>query len=185
MYRCICVLCTASSHTVSSIYIRITHTIHLHSYRPHHPFTFVSPTTTTTTTHTTTTQGCALFLTGNTLQCHAHYTLGRLQKHMQRVRKPTTATETPKKTTTPKATTTPKETTTIKGSSRVYGVPQGGGFTYVSCPHYLGEIVIYTGLAVGFGWEQPLLWVVLAWVVCGVGRGRLYVGVWERGGVWQ
>lgn len=41
----------------------------------------------------------------------------------------------------------------------------GGAFAWVSSPHYLGEIVIYAGLALGFGSMQPLLWVVLTWVV--------------------
>jgi hypothetical protein len=45
-----------------------------------------------------------------------------------------------------------------------YGVPTGGGFQLVSCPHFLGEIIIYLGLAIVCeGRAMTLL--VLAWVV--------------------
>lgn len=45
-----------------------------------------------------------------------------------------------------------------------YAVPQGGGFEWVSCPHYLGEIVIYVGLALA-SQGTALALLVLAWVV--------------------
>lgn len=41
----------------------------------------------------------------------------------------------------------------------------GGPFHWVSCPHYLGEIVIYAGLALLAGQELPLTPLVLCWVV--------------------
>ena len=41
----------------------------------------------------------------------------------------------------------------------------GGPFNFVSCPHYLGEIVIYTGLALLTGPELPLTVLILCWVV--------------------
>ena len=45
-----------------------------------------------------------------------------------------------------------------------YALPRGGGFEWVSCPHYLGEIVIYAGLAVASEFRGLSL-LVLAWVV--------------------
>jgi len=33
------------------------------------------------------------------------------------------------------------------GAERGYRIPRGGGFRYVSCPHYLGELLAWTGLA--------------------------------------
>lgn len=41
----------------------------------------------------------------------------------------------------------------------------GGPFHWVSCPHYLGEIVIYAGLALLAGEELPLTLLILCWVV--------------------
>ncbi len=43
--------------------------------------------------------------------------------------------------------------------------PSGGPFRWVSCPHYLGEIVIYAGLALLAGQELPLTLLILCWVV--------------------
>jgi hypothetical protein len=42
----------------------------------------------------------------------------------------------------------------------------GGGFELVSCPHYLGEMVIYLGLALVTGQSRCLPWVIFTWVVC-------------------
>lgn len=41
----------------------------------------------------------------------------------------------------------------------------GGPFCWVSCPHYLAEIIIYTGLAILAGNELPLTLLILCWVV--------------------
>jgi 3-oxo-5-alpha-steroid 4-dehydrogenase len=41
----------------------------------------------------------------------------------------------------------------------------GGGFDYVSCPHFLGEIILYGGLLLVTGREMVLPWLVFAWVV--------------------
>lgn len=38
-------------------------------------------------------------------------------------------------------------------------------FEYVSCPHYLAEVVIYCGLALLAGGTQPAVWLILLWVV--------------------
>ena len=48
----------------------------------------------------------------------------------------------------------------------------GGGFELVSCPHYLGEIVIYVGLTLLLDFKRPLSWLPLVWVV----RIIVYVG---------
>ena len=41
----------------------------------------------------------------------------------------------------------------------------GGGFELVSCPHYLGEVVIYAGLALAVGGRSSAAWLMLIWVV--------------------
>ena len=38
-----------------------------------------------------------------------------------------------------------------KAASRAYGVPRGGWFEAVSCPHYLAEVMLYAGLVVAAG----------------------------------
>lgn len=45
-----------------------------------------------------------------------------------------------------------------------YVVPRGGAFEWVSCPHYLGEIVIYCGFCVAQR-GAPFATLVLMWVV--------------------
>lgn len=42
-----------------------------------------------------------------------------------------------------------------------YKIPKGGGFTYVSSPHYLGELIEWTGWAIAT-WGAPTL-AFLAW----------------------
>lgn len=50
----------------------------------------------------------------------------------------------------------------------------GGAFELVSCPHYLGEVVIYAGLAVALAGRRVTAWLMLLWVVS---RGA---GGWQR-----
>lgn len=45
----------------------------------------------------------------------------------------------------------------------------GGAFELVSCPHYLGEVVIYAGLALALAGQRVTAWLMLLWVVS---RGR-------------
>ncbi|MFT6399640.1 MAG: hypothetical protein ACJAYU_004409 [Bradymonadia bacterium] len=45
-----------------------------------------------------------------------------------------------------------------------YKIPKGGGFTYVSSPHYLGELIEWTGWAIAT-WGAPTL-AFLAWTSC-------------------
>ncbi|ONK63168.1 uncharacterized protein A4U43_C07F12110 [Asparagus officinalis] len=46
-----------------------------------------------------------------------------------------------------------------------YVIPHGDWFEYVSCPHYLFEIVIYAGILVASGGLDFTLWLVLLFVV--------------------
>jgi steroid 5-alpha reductase family enzyme len=45
-----------------------------------------------------------------------------------------------------------------------YRIPRGGLFEWVSCPHYLGEIIIYVGFALLLRGRGRVL-LVVAWVV--------------------
>lgn len=45
-----------------------------------------------------------------------------------------------------------------------YVIPSGGMFEVVSCPHYLGEVVIYLGLAL-VCWPAVKPMLMLLWVV--------------------
>lgn len=46
-----------------------------------------------------------------------------------------------------------------------YSIPRGGAFELVSCPHYLGEIVIYGGLMIMLGRHNSLTFLIFSWVV--------------------
>ncbi len=83
-----------------------------------------------------------VFFAGNALQCHSHWILARLR-----------------------ATIAGKRGDHLQTTADGYAVPEGGAFTLVSCPHYLGEIVIYFGLALIVGDSNVCIWIVLAWVV--------------------
>ena len=87
-------------------------------------------------------QGVLVFLAGNALQCHSHWVLARLR-----------------------ASIAGKRMDLLQTTADGYAVPQGGAFMLVSCPHYLGEIVIYLGLTLILGRNNLCIWVVLAWVV--------------------
>ncbi|CAL5230065.1 g13518 [Coccomyxa viridis] len=86
--------------------------------------------------------GVLVFFAGNALQCHSHWILARLR-----------------------ATIAGKRGDHLQTTADGYAVPEGGAFTLVSCPHYLGEIVIYFGLALILGDSNVCIWIVLAWVV--------------------
>ena len=47
----------------------------------------------------------------------------------------------------------------------VYRIPRGGLFELVSCPHYLGEVVVYIGIVLLTGGRLLNAWLMLAWVV--------------------
>lgn len=42
-------------------------------------------------------------------------------------------------------------------------MPNGGGFEYVSCPHYFAEIVIYFSVSIILGGESTMWWLVCLW----------------------
>eukprot|EP00884_Botryococcus_braunii_P002399 jgi/Botrbrau1/1215/Bobra.0163s0023.1 len=79
--------------------------------------------------------GCLIFLGGNLLQWHSHFTLARLGPGAQ------------------------------SRKTGGYAIPTGGGFLLVSSPHYLGEMVIYFGLVLVTGIHRLLPWIIFAWVV--------------------
>jgi steroid 5-alpha reductase family enzyme len=53
----------------------------------------------------------------------------------------------------------------LKKSTGTYQIPQGGLFQYVSCPHFLGEILEWTGfcIASNFSWATLSF---LVWTSC-------------------
>lgn len=50
-------------------------------------------------------------------------------------------------------------------NTELYVVPHGDWFEYVSCPHYLAEIVIYAGLLLASGCSDLTLWLLFGFVV--------------------
>lgn len=87
-------------------------------------------------------QGAAVFLVGNALQLHSHALLAALSAR----------------------TSSRRSRRSSSGAVR-YRIPRGGAFEWVSCPHYLAEIVIYLGLALLAGANTHGPWLMVAWVV--------------------
>ena len=87
-------------------------------------------------------QGVLVFLAGNGLQCHSHCILAALRSRIAQ-----------------------KRGDALHITADGYALPEGGAFTLVSCPHYLGEIVIYCGLALVAGGSNICIRIILAWVV--------------------
>nr|CAB3488000.1 unnamed protein product [Digitaria exilis] len=50
-------------------------------------------------------------------------------------------------------------------NSDEYVIPCGDWFSYVSCPHYLAEIVMYFGLLIASGGSSSSVWFLLIFVV--------------------
>ncbi|XP_071504267.1 polyprenal reductase-like [Diadema antillarum] len=59
-------------------------------------------------------------------------------------------------------------------------IPRGDWFEYVSCPHYLAEILIYISLGLILGPAQQTWWLVLAFVVSNQTAASLEVHRWYR-----
>ena len=85
-------------------------------------------------------QGCALFLVGMAIQFQSHWILAQLRPARSAKNR----------------TVAPLD---------CYKIPRGGLFEYVSCPHYLGEIVIYAGLLLILRTQSLLPYLTFAWVV--------------------
>ncbi|RMZ53565.1 hypothetical protein APUTEX25_003387 [Auxenochlorella protothecoides] len=64
--------------------------------------------------------------------------------------------------------------------SGTYRIPRGGLFELVSCPHYLAEIVIYSGLGLLIGAQRPLAWLILAWVAANLVLAAGMTQAWYR-----
>lgn len=63
--------------------------------------------------------------------------------------------------------------------SHEYFVPKGGLFDYISCPHYLAELVIYTSFALVSGFTRGSL-LVLLFVALTMGSQALKTHSWYR-----
>ncbi|KAL3147824.1 hypothetical protein ABBQ32_002551 [Trebouxia sp. C0010 RCD-2024] len=86
--------------------------------------------------------GAGVFWAGNALQFWSHWILASLQR-----------------------TTKQTQTTKSRAGNQYYKMPTGGPFYWISCPHYLAEIIIYMGLAILAGQQLPLTILILCWVV--------------------
>ena len=81
-------------------------------------------------------QGLGIVLVGTLLQFHSHFLLAQPWQKRRR--------------------TAP--------ASISYRIPRGGGFEWVSCPHYLAEILVYVGFAVLLVEYSVWPWLPVAWV---------------------
>jgi 3-oxo-5-alpha-steroid 4-dehydrogenase 3 len=110
--------------------------------------------------------GLLLFLVGSALQAHSHALLARLGREPARARGGRAAAST--------------------SSTAAYRIPRGGAFELVSCPHYLGEILLYLGLALAASGTDggagagagPAL--AAAWVAANLALGARATHVWYR-----
>jgi len=53
----------------------------------------------------------------------------------------------------------------LSGSKSAHSVPYGDWFYYVSCPHYLAEILMYASLAIILGYKHQTAIVLFLWVL--------------------
>ena len=53
----------------------------------------------------------------------------------------------------------------ISGSKSAHSIPYGDWFYYVSCPHYLAEILMYGCLAIILGFKHQTAIVIFLWVL--------------------
>lgn len=127
-------------------------------------------------------QGVAVVAAGQMLQAHSHLLLASLAARRVQDTHAPHASDTPAALSPPPATESPLRHRGATGpdagphtgrppaprasgaAAGQYVVPRGGAFEWVSCPHYLAEIVIYCGFCVAQR-ASPLAALVLAWVV--------------------
>ncbi|KAK9789771.1 hypothetical protein WJX73_009613 [Symbiochloris irregularis] len=115
---------------------------------------------------------CAVFMAGSLVQLQSHWILARLRRRSSS-RDPDRLSRTAS---TLKAARLRREgsgspeelqaldATAAHPQETKYSLPTGGAFALVSCPHYLGEIVIYAGLLMSYGRHSELPWLIFLWV---------------------
>lgn len=69
---------------------------------------------------------------------------------------------------------------TKSSQQEVYKIPRGGAFEWLSCPHYLAEIVIYVGLLLVLRGRHVNAWLILSWVVCNLVLAAQATHRWYR-----
>eukprot|EP00798_Chlamydomonas_sp_ICE-L_P012253 gene12253-15398_t len=109
--------------------------------------------------------GLLTFSMGNLLQCWSHVALARLslasKPQQMQVQKAVQEEVT-------------EQRAGNNGRTTFYQIPRGGMFELVSCPHYLGEVVIYAGLMLIMRGQLNSV-LMLCWVVSGCKESALGV----------
>ena len=85
-------------------------------------------------------QGVCVFVAGNLLQFQSHWILASLRRRLSGQEK----------------------------KHGDYSIPRGGAFELVSCPHYLGEIIVYGGLMIMLGQQNLSVFIIFSWVVSSI-----------------
>ncbi|KAF8651665.1 hypothetical protein HU200_063176 [Digitaria exilis] len=63
-------------------------------------------------------------------------------------------------------------------NSDEYVIPCGDWFSYVSCPHYLAEIVMYFGLLIASGGSSSSVWFLLIFVILNLSFSAIQTHKW-------
>lgn len=67
-----------------------------------------------------------------------------------------------------------------KAGAHSYGLPRGGLFENISCPHYLAEIILYAAVAGVMGFHSLSSWVVLIFVTLNLSFSAARTQAWYR-----
>lgn len=62
----------------------------------------------------------------------------------------------------------------------IYGIPRGGWFDYVSCPHYMAEIVIYAALLIITKAADSAMWFLFAFVALNLTKNAIATHAWYK-----
>jgi hypothetical protein len=62
----------------------------------------------------------------------------------------------------------------------LYGIPRGGWFNYVSCPHYMAEIVIYTAFLIITKAADTAMFFLYAFVVLNLTKNAIATHAWYK-----
>lgn len=83
---------------------------------------------------------------------------------------------------TSKPSTEEKESENVKQPARkvIYGIPRGGWFEYVSCPHYLAEILIYAAFLMITKASDSTMWFLFAFVVLNLTKNAIATHAWYK-----